>query len=68
MEATNSTQKHENCGNCKFQRITKDRVGVCAKYAPRPSIYSEYSYFSPSWPVVDDKDWCGEFEEYEAEA
>lgn len=48
------------CADCvfwlgkEFKPVVAIHLGHCHRYAPRIP-------FSGSWPVTEDKDWCGEF-------
>jgi hypothetical protein len=51
------------CKNCRFlERDDERRGGECRRYAPRP-IVSEPGHGDALWPLVDAREWCGEFEE-----
>lgn len=58
-----SEQKHNKrrCHECRFFKPKSGRFhcepGLCQRYPPQAS-----SGRCGQWPVVDDTDWCGEFQ------
>jgi hypothetical protein len=56
-----SGKKHEMwCECCVFYDAREG--GVCRRRAPRPLISPREEVFVTAWwPLVDRKDWCGEF-------
>ena len=56
------------CKNCKFFRPARKKgIGECRRFPPVP--YTEHWSKNDEWrfPVVKDRDWCGEFKEKEEE-
>ncbi len=51
------------CEYCRFSRI-KANAGVrqCRVYSPQIASGSVFDPANARWPVVDDTDWCGEYE------
>lgn len=52
-----------SCSNCMYWQALDDTAGNCRRHAPRPRT-SEHTW---RWPVTDDDDWCGEWEEHDDE-
>lgn len=55
----------ETCKACKFyQGEAREYAGFCRRYPPKQFIEPEATEENSaifSFPIVDEKDWCGEF-------
>jgi hypothetical protein len=49
----------QSCINCRFSRIHMDTL-ECHRHAPRPHL--ELVDYGLNWPLIDETDWCGEWE------
>ena len=64
------------CENCRYfsPNGTDDERGDCRRHAPVPSSVRTdrhraegFATFDSYWPTMSHDDWCGEFEEIDAE-
>ena len=47
------------CANCAYWADLGDGIGQCRRYAPRPRTSTDQVV----WPITEEHDYCGEFEE-----
>lgn len=47
------------CANCAYWADLGDGIGQCRRYAPRPRSITD----TVVWPITEEHDYCGEFEE-----
>ena len=57
-----------SCQTCRFfdfhEIENDDDKGACRRYAPRVKLEIGLKIHPTMWPVVDEYDWCGEWEKY----
>lgn len=53
------------CLYCAHYEPVDPEVGICRRYAPRPSIM-EWDEAPVIWPETSPLDWCGEFDRVRA--
>lgn len=53
---------YERCCRCRFYRTSPYEEiiqrGRCYRRSPRADANTDYA----EWPIVENKDWCGEYE------
>jgi hypothetical protein len=68
MSAANGeTVPHGTCGTCRFSDLMMIEDGdlgetphlICRRMPPTMVTWEDAA--SPTWPVVHDNEWCGEF-------
>lgn len=60
MKKNEIEKENQECSNCKF--YSGDRHGICRRYPPKIIGFDSMDNQNSEFPVVDQDDWCGEWE------
>ena len=53
------------CEYCRFSRVRQTGLRQCRLWAPQIAGNSVFEPMNARWTVVEDTDWCGEYEPVE---
>ena len=64
MTEIDNAQNNMQCENCKFYINVNKYCGMCKRYPP--TIWSDCDCIRQNFPIVNHKEWCGEFKSRES--